>query len=324
MSIAIVIPFYQKQTGLLSNALRSVVGQTVRQSLRVVVVDDESPVSARDDIDAVSLRDGVDVRLIRQPNGGPAAARNRALDELASDVTHVAFLDSDDAWSENHLEHAVEALAAGHDFYFSDHHQPGQTVGAFARAGRIDVGAHPPLDASANLHRYVGDMFDQIITGNVIGTSTVVYSFDRFRAQRFDEAFFSAGEDYLFWIACARAGARFCFSSEVEVRYGLGVNVYAGSGWGTEGYLRRIQNEMRYRKRLLQFDLSPSQRTFVDARITALRLEFADDVVHRLSHRKPVPTDILVSQAKLDAVTLMMLPIHAGQIVARRVKARSA
>ena len=251
MSLAVVIPFYQRTEGLLAAALASILAQRDVADVRIVVVDDSSPISAASEVARLG-RTSVPIEIVMQPNAGPAAARNRGLDALGSDVHRVAFLDSDDAWTEGHLANATRALDDGNDFYFSDLYQPGQTVGGFARGGRIDVDAHPRIGPDGTLHRYVGDMFDQIISGNIIGTSTVVYDFDRFRAQRFDEAFFSAGEDYLFWIACARSGARFCFSSTIEVQYGYGVNVYAGSGWGTDGYLRRIQNEMRYRKRLVR------------------------------------------------------------------------
>lgn len=327
MTLAVVIPYFQRTAGLLARALASVLAQRDVADVRVVVVDDASPVPAVDEVARLgSTR--LPIEVILQANGGPAAARNRALDSLDSSVRQVAFLDSDDVWTEDHLRHAVLALAAGHDFYFSDLCQPGQTVGAFERAGRIDVAAHPLIvaDESADgaatptLRRYVGDMFDQIIAGNVIGTSTVVIDFERFRAQRFDAAFYSAGEDYLFWIACARAGARFCFSTDVEVHYGYGVNVYAGSGWGTDGYLRRIHNEMRYRKRLLVLDLTDAQRRLVRQKIDTLRLEFAEDVVHRLSRRRAVSTALLRAQFKLDPASLWMLPIHAGQIVAKRIR----
>lgn len=319
MSLAVVIPFFQRAEGLLVHALQSVMAQSGIEDIRVVVIDDASPIAARDEVARLgSARFPIEV--IVQQNGGPAAARNRGLDLLASDVRRVAFLDSDDVWTERHLANANEALDAGHDFYFSDLLQPGQTVGGFARAGRIASDAHPAIGSVGVLHSYAGDMFDQIISGNVIGTSTVVYDFDRFRTQRFDEAFFSAGEDYLFWIACARAGARFCFSSAVEAQYGYGVNVYAGSGWGTDGYLLRIQNEMRYRKRLLKLGLTAAQHDLIHAKIRKLRIEFADDIVHRVSHRKSVPLDVLKAQFKLDPMTLTTLPIHAGQMVARRIK----
>ncbi len=321
MSVAVVIPFFQRTPGLLARALESVFAQVDIDGVRIVVVDDASPLPAAEEVASLGTSRFA-VEVITQQNGGPASARNRALDALGSDVRYVAFLDSDDAWVEHHLAHAMTALSAGHDFFFTDLYQPGQRIGGFERGGRIRVDDHPSIDNDPLLHSYRGDMFDQIISGNVIGTSTVVYDFDRFRTQRFDEAFFSAGEDYLFWIACAKAGARFCFSSQIEVRYGYGVNVYAGSGWGTDGYLGRIQNEMRYRKRLLEFDLSPLQREMIEGKIRTLRYEFADDVVHRLSHRKPLSMTILRDQMKLDAKTLMALPINAGQIVARRIKGR--
>ncbi|MEO8936500.1 MAG: glycosyltransferase family 2 protein [Burkholderiaceae bacterium] len=320
MRIAVVIPYFQRESGPLERALRSIGRQLEVGNLSVIVVDDESPVSAETEVARLGPSPRFPIAVIRQPNGGPAAARNRGLAAVPADTDYVAFLDSDDEWEAGHLANAMTALGAGHDFYFADLLQLGQQVSGFARAGRITVANHPPIGNSAVLHSYIGDMFDQIITGNVIGTSTVVYDFRRFAASRFDEAFFSAGEDYLFWIGCARAGARFCFSSDVEARYGAGVNVYSGSGWGTDGFMRRVQNEMRYRKRLLQFDLDPGQRRFVEDKIVRLRIEFADDVLHRLSHRKVLPMHVLRMQFALDARTLFEMPIHAGQIVARRLR----
>lgn len=320
MTTAVVIPFFQKTEGLLEGALASVLAQRVVDDVRIVVVDDSSPVAARDEVARLGKDTRFPIDVIRQANAGPAAARNRALGTLGPEIKRVAFLDSDDAWEDDHLIHATRALDAGHDFYFADFYQPGQTVSAFARAGRLDPALHPRIAQDEPLHRYEGDMFEQIVTGNVIGTSTAVYDFERFRAQRFDQAFYSAGEDYLFWIACARSGASFCFSSDIEVRYGYGVNVYTGSGWGTEGYMRRIQNEMRYRKRLLSFGLSPSLRRFVNEKIATLRVEFADDVLHRLSHRTPLPMQVMRDQIKLDPLTLLALPINAGQLVAQRIK----
>ena len=69
-------------------------------------------------------------------------------------------------------------------------------------------------------------MFDQIIRGNPIGTSTVVYDFARHAAQRFKVEFTNAGEDYLFWMQLVRSGARIAFSSRSQAQYGKGVNIY--------------------------------------------------------------------------------------------------
>lgn len=320
MTIAVVIPYYQRETGHLEIALNSVMAQTYAGPIHVLVVDDSSPVQAMEDVQRVASRDGVTVEVIHQPNGGPAVARNRGLSALAADVTRVAFLDSDDTWTRDHLAHATQALDAGYDFFFSDHYQLGQAVGAFRRAGRIDPDLHPAIAGSDQLHAYVGDMFDQIVTGNVIGTSTVVYDLATLRDLRFDEAFYNAGEDYLFWIACARAGARFCFSTGIEARYGYGVNVYSGSGWGTEGHLRRIQNEMRYRKRLLDLVDNDAQRAFVKDKIAVLRNDFAKEVMHRAVHRKPLPLSVFKAQFALDPRSIVELPIELGQLVAQRIR----
>jgi succinoglycan biosynthesis protein ExoW len=323
MTLAVIIPFYQKTAGLLPNALRSIATQRDCELPTVIVVDDASPIAAEDEI--AQLGDAMrslSITVIKQRNAGPAAARNRGLDALGPEVTRVAFLDSDDTWSESHLAHVHEALDAGFDAFFADHWQLGQSIGAFARGGRIDPRAHPAIGTSDALHAFSGDMFDQIIRGNVIGTSTVAYAFERFRGLRFDEAYFSAGEDYLFWIALARSGARFAFSSEIEAHYGYGVNVYAGSGWGTPGFMDRIHNETRFKKRLLRFDLDDGQRKLVSESILKLRSDFAGDVVHRLGHRQPVPTDLLLAQIRLDPAILLALPICAGRLVADKIKAR--
>ena len=161
------------------------------------------------------------MQCIRQPNGGPGAARNTGLDNAPEQARYVAFLDSDDEWSPDHLARAAAALQWGYDFYFADHLQIGAETSAFQRAGRISPEEHPALTASAGLHGYQGDMFDQTVRGNVIGTSTVVYDFARFGGHRFKVEFTNAGEDYLFWIDLVLDGARCAFSARTEAVYGL-------------------------------------------------------------------------------------------------------
>ncbi len=320
MSTGVVIPFFQRTPGILRRALTSVVAQEGNEPIDVVVVDDSSPISATDETSSLATHPRVRISVLRQANAGPAAARNRALDELSSRVDRIAFLDSDDRWSSGHLERARRALAAGHDFYFSDHYQLGQSVSAFDRAARIDITGHPSLPGEPRVHAWHGDMVDQVIRGNVIGTSTVVYSITKLGTVRFDEDFFSAGEDYLFWIACASAGARFCFSTEAEVAYGEGVNIYSRSGWGTPGFFKRVQSEMRYRKKLLTLPLAPSQRSYVQSEVRRLRKEIASDLLHRLLHRLPLSRHDLERQIRLDPQMLVYLPIHMGSIAARRLR----
>jgi glycosyltransferase involved in cell wall biosynthesis len=84
----------------LDAALRSILDQTHRP-LEVVVVDDGST----DRTAAVVAGFGHQVRALRQPNGGPASARNRGLAEAWGDL--VAFLDADDLWHPEKLARQV-------------------------------------------------------------------------------------------------------------------------------------------------------------------------------------------------------------------------
>jgi succinoglycan biosynthesis protein ExoW len=315
---AVIIPFFQRQSGILQKALRSVFAQQDVESARIIVVDDQSPVPARSELASLAADPRFPVTLLEQANAGPGAARNRGLDAVPSEIRFVAFLDSDDEWSTTHLSNAATALSAGHDCYFADHFQLGHSVGAFARAGRIRPAEHPQIGPMPSLHAYRGDMLNQIITGNVIGTSTVVYDFRKFGDVRFRTELRSAGEDYLFWMTLAVRGASFAFSSEVEATYGRGVNVYSGAGWGTEGHLQRIQNEMQYRRLIKElFPITAEQTRLIDAHLGSLRVAFVRDLLHRLAHRKGVPASVLAAQLRLDPLmALAAIPI-AWRILVR-------
>ena len=319
--IAVVIPYFQREPGILRRALASIAAQRdLPLPVHVLVVDDASPVPAAGEVAAMPAMPHP-VQVILQPNAGPGGARNTGLSQLPAGTRYVAFLDSDDEWTPDHLARAVAALQAGFDFYFSDHVQLGSNVGAFARAGRIDPSRHPAIASPhEDLHAYQGDLFDQVFTANVIGTSTVVYDATRFGAQRFMVEFASAGEDYLFWMSIAQAGARAAFSSRCEATYGRGVNVYASSGWGTEAHLRRIHDEMRFKKISRQlFKLTTRQDAHVGAAVAALRIAFARDLMHRLAHRKRTPLKLLLAQLALDPMSYLMLLPNAGRIVLKQV-----
>lgn len=291
-NITVVIPFYQQQPGLLARALHSVTAQQVDATLRVVVVDDESPVPAQDDIKQ-AVASGLNVTVIRQRNAGPGAARNAALNTVGGAGDLVAFLDSDDMWRPQHLARALRALDAGHDVYFSNFMQLDAAKPAFERAGRLagveHAAEHVAIDEGDGLWSYRGDMITQVVVGNLIGTPTVVYRPQRFPKHRFRTEYRRAGEDYLFWLGLAALGAKFCFGTVPMVDCGRGVNVYSGSGWGTDGFARRLFDERAYRVACERdFALSPRAQTHVVNEKRRLAKAFSADLLHRLRHRKPV------------------------------------
>ncbi|BDT66482.1 hypothetical protein os1_06450 [Comamonadaceae bacterium OS-1] len=318
--ISVIIPYYQNKTGILAKALKSIAAQqSVSMPVHVLIIDDASPVSAESELKSIGSVD-FQVQIVLQPNGGPGAARNTGLNRVPTATRYIAFLDSDDEWSNDHLSRAVHALEAGYEFYFTDHYQLNSTVGAFARAGRIQPSDHPQLPGTQRgLHAYQGDLLDQIIRGNVIGTSTVLYDFLRFPKNRFKVEFTNAGEDYLFWMDIAHSGAKVAFSSQCEAHYGSGVNVYAGTGWGSEKHLLRVHNEIKYKKLTCKlFPITEPQRAHIQNNLNTLRTSFAQDLLHRIMHRKKLPLALLKEHFQLDPLSFSYLPKALGNAIFKR------
>jgi len=119
--ISVVIPLYNKQA-YVEQAVASVL-QSAYPAHEVIVVDDGS---TDDGPRRVSAMGDPRVRLIRQPNAGVSAARNRGISEASGD--HIAFLDADDYWTPEHLGAIADLIArfpqcglyATHFHYFRD------------------------------------------------------------------------------------------------------------------------------------------------------------------------------------------------------------
>jgi glycosyltransferase involved in cell wall biosynthesis len=101
--VSVIIPCYQ-QAQYLGEAIESVLGQTYPH-LEVVVVDDGST----DNVAAIAAR-YPGVRCIREPNSGPAAARNAGIRNSNGD--YLIFLDADDRLLPKGVEAGVRALEA--------------------------------------------------------------------------------------------------------------------------------------------------------------------------------------------------------------------
>lgn len=98
ISVAAVIPLYNGAP-FIREAIESVLNQTVQPDEIIVVNDgstDEGP-----NIVAEMARCHP-ITLLHKANGGQSSARNMAI--LHSRCTHIALLDQDDAWYEDHIE----------------------------------------------------------------------------------------------------------------------------------------------------------------------------------------------------------------------------
>jgi glycosyltransferase involved in cell wall biosynthesis len=106
--IGVVIPLYNKKE-YISRAIDSVLNQTI-SDFEIIVVDDGSTDQSAE---VVSTYNDHRVRLVRQENAGPGAARNRGIEEVHAD--YLAFLDADDEWLPNYLERSYEILKQNPD-----------------------------------------------------------------------------------------------------------------------------------------------------------------------------------------------------------------
>ena len=104
--VRVVVPTYNR-AALLDEALTTVFAQSA-QDFEVIVSDDGSTDGTRDVLASWQRRDR---RLCVLDTGhhGVAAARNRAM-AAPGEFEFIAFLDSDDLWTEHHLKAALDVF----------------------------------------------------------------------------------------------------------------------------------------------------------------------------------------------------------------------
>jgi glycosyltransferase involved in cell wall biosynthesis len=212
--VSVVIPTYNRAY-ILGQAIESVLQQTYRP-VEVVVIDDGSTDDTRRLVESF----GTPVRYFYQPNAGVTSARNHGLRVARGEF--VALLDSDDRWLPWKLAAQVQLMRAypelgmtWTDMVAVDgegrvlHHAYLRKMYSAHRAVRIeeicslvgrlgDLCPGTPAQA-ADRPFYCGDIFSEMILGNLVHTSTVLIRRERLeKVGGFDEALLRSGEDYEF------------------------------------------------------------------------------------------------------------------------------
>jgi glycosyltransferase involved in cell wall biosynthesis len=100
MKFSVIVPLYNKASTV-KRTLASLAAQTL-SDFEVIVVDDGSTDGGADVVEYCPVPR---VRVIRQANSGPGAARNRAIAE--ANGGYLAFLDADDEYLPGYLEEAL-------------------------------------------------------------------------------------------------------------------------------------------------------------------------------------------------------------------------
>jgi succinoglycan biosynthesis protein ExoW len=325
--IAVIIPFFQHEPGILTRALDSVTSQNIPDgwSVEVIVVDDGSPRQAQYEVRSTSFREPLHLKVIRQRNGGVAAARNRGLDEVSPSAALVAFLDSDDVWPPDHLVRAIQAHDSGFDFYFTDnrragHHDShvrshcGPETGSFIASAQQKSGI---LEIPADYLAWL------IMKEFPTQASTVVYKRSIAAHLRFHARLKAAGEDVLFFTALATAANRVGLDMDSSVACGGGLNMYFGNlGWDSPPFLAiKVDQLLAHRLIARTVPLSSANKEWNDRHVVACRRELAFHVLRHLAkHPGRVPKQ-LWRLMRADTGVVLALPMDMAR-AARNVLVR--
>lgn len=112
---SVIIPAYNSEKTI-GKALDSLIRQTRIDLIdEVIVVDDGSTDDTAKKVEMYQSREnnkenraGVLIKLLRQENAGPSAARNTGMKQAVAE--YIAFLDADDEWVSDKLECQAEIL----------------------------------------------------------------------------------------------------------------------------------------------------------------------------------------------------------------------
>jgi len=224
--VSVVIPVYNGYA-FLDRTLTSARNQT-HSNLDIVVVDDGSSDGSPQIISAHAQQDPR-IRVVRQPNAGVAAARNRGIREARSDL--IAFLDHDDLWRRSKIRKQVERFQECRD----------TTAVVYVWSCLID--REDRIISPVGEPRFEGCVLGQVCRGNFIGNGSagMIRRSAIEDVGGFDEMLsgdFSGYDDSHLYLKLAER-YRFAVVPEVLVGYRL------VTGSAADNYRRMIQSYRR-------------------------------------------------------------------------------
>ena len=179
--VSIVMPVHNSER-YIEDAIRSVISQTY-ENWELLVIDDASTDASKSIAMKIAETDSrIKVFSNPTPTGYPATPRNMAI-EMAKG-RYIAFLDSDDAWLPNKLEHQLP--------YFNKSSRIGVVFSSYEKVDEKLTRASRVVKAGKVV------TYRKLLLGNVIGNVTAIYD-----TQRVGKAYFEKvrHEDYAMWLS---------------------------------------------------------------------------------------------------------------------------
>lgn len=233
-TLSVVIPFFQRKPGVLGKTLQSLEAQTIPQGwqLRAVLIDDGSPLPARQEVFGYELTGPRTLHLVEQVNSG--VGRNHGLKIAIPKTDAIAFLASDDIWPSDHVARAIAALDEGFVFYFTDNRRAGSHE-AHVRSLHVPRTAELISEENKNsgiVELPIDKIVDLCLREFPYQASTVVYRKKIAPLLRFSTHLKSSGEDVLFFTELLARSSRVGFDLDSVVECGESVNIFFSNlGW---------------------------------------------------------------------------------------------
>jgi succinoglycan biosynthesis protein ExoW len=336
IGVVVIIPYFQREKGILLRAVESVLAQVLPAAvtLRVIVIDDASPVSADVELAYIKSISVATIEIERQVNAGPGAARNRglALVEQTQGIDFVAFLDSDDIWQPTHVRDALAALGQGYDFYCCDNSREGafvrfsQDVAVLNDNGRNLADRAILLDAEGPVMGFAAHALDdEVVTGYLSHTSTVVLRTTCIKGLRFDTDLRNASEDRMFWLIVALSGAAMVISWRCNVICGRGVNIFFSAyDWNAPATLERVGCQLLFAEKLIRMPvMTPRRSVFAKDRARSTRRAYSFLFLRMLLRGRKPPLQSFWRLLRIDPwLPLRMPPLFIAVLFDRRAEAR--
>lgn len=179
VDVSVIIPVHNR-ANMIGDAVRSALTQDTNAALEIIVVDDGSTDGSGEVAAAIDPR----VKVVRHETArGPGAARNTGLATAKGE--YIAFLDSDDGFTNNHISSALAFLNAHPEVIL-------------CASGTLLNGSPVFMLSSAAIAPVVwtSPMRSLLITGNPLHTSTIVARAEvLYKCNGFDESLFCT-QDY--------------------------------------------------------------------------------------------------------------------------------
>lgn len=178
--VSIITPCYNGSK-YVAETINSVLSQSYN-NWEMIIVDDGSKDNSAEIIKSFCEKDSR-IRLIQQPNGGSANARNHGIRE--AEGQYIALLDSDDVWESNFLEEQIKFLKENKCYL---------VYSSYKRIDENSQEIQKPTICRPSVN------YKQMTLTNHIGCLTGLYDCSKYGKVYLKEELKSIRDDYAFWL----------------------------------------------------------------------------------------------------------------------------